>query len=287
MEQSMLTNTELIINKFNDKFLNDINTKIIDLINNEKDKIINDLKVQINNEVTEKIKSDFEIIFPDITNNIIVEKKIYEEKKSKKNLIYDCKLWEYVNLDLRHNEYFINYKHSYCNDVEILFLFTNYSSITFYSICNSNLTKHNYIGKYKLPDIILYIFNNFINGYFGDNHNSKILNDDVSLFGENTRKQYAKIVKFIDVFRNNVEQVQIRYFSNPFSNNINHVNDSNILYNKNDNKACSVCLDDIDEVYALVPCGHTNICTSCYDNKKLSQCPVCRKDLNMRIKIYK
>jgi len=56
---------------------------------------------------------------------------------------------------------------------------------------------------------------------------------------------------------------------------------------KADDTECSICLNNLTETFALVPCGHTNLCTKCYTDQNLKHCPICRKDINMRIKIYK
>lgn len=64
-------------------------------------------------------------------------------------------------------------------------------------------------------------------------------------------------------------------------------NEIKLFKQKADDTECSICLNNLDEVFALVPCGHTNLCTKCYTDKSLLHCPICRKDINMRIKIYK
>lgn len=50
---------------------------------------------------------------------------------------------------------------------------------------------------------------------------------------------------------------------------------------------CSVCYDPIMDVHALVPCGHVSLCTKCYIEQKTITCPICRKHIDQRIKIYK
>jgi hypothetical protein len=49
---------------------------------------------------------------------------------------------------------------------------------------------------------------------------------------------------------------------------------------------CTICLERITELYALVPCGHTNLCTECYNKNNIYQCPLCREQIDMRIKIF-
>lgn len=50
---------------------------------------------------------------------------------------------------------------------------------------------------------------------------------------------------------------------------------------------CSICFDIITEYHALVPCGHMSLCTSCYKQQNVIKCPICRKNIEQRIKIYK
>jgi len=64
-------------------------------------------------------------------------------------------------------------------------------------------------------------------------------------------------------------------------------NEIKLLKQKADDIECSICLNNLTETFALVPCGHTNLCTKCYTDQNLKHCPICRKDINMRIKIYK
>lgn len=60
-----------------------------------------------------------------------------------------------------------------------------------------------------------------------------------------------------------------------------------MIVNPNEELVCIYCMDELTETFALVPCGHTNLCTKCYTDQNLKHCPICRKDINMRIKIYK
>ena len=69
-------------------------------------------------------------------------------------------------------------------------------------------------------------------------------------------------------------------------NNKNEIDIKSIV-NPNEELVCIYCMDELTETFALVPCGHTNLCTKCYTDQNLKHCPICRKDINMRIKIYK
>jgi len=49
---------------------------------------------------------------------------------------------------------------------------------------------------------------------------------------------------------------------------------------------CSVCMERINEKYAIIPCGHTRTCYSCLDHPQLTNCPMCRGDKTSIIRIY-
>ncbi len=52
---------------------------------------------------------------------------------------------------------------------------------------------------------------------------------------------------------------------------------------------CSICLDD-DANAAIVPCGHSNFCYECISshhiNSQNKECPICRAEIMMVIKLY-
>ena len=68
-------------------------------------------------------------------------------------------------------------------------------------------------------------------------------------------------------------------------NTYNTPNKLNVFSEKNC-LDCSICLDTITEIHALVPCGHTSLCTKCF-KQNVIKCPICRKNIEKRIKIYK
>jgi hypothetical protein len=54
---------------------------------------------------------------------------------------------------------------------------------------------------------------------------------------------------------------------------------------------CCVCLEPINGIFALIPCGHTNVCPTCFENLKkneqnIIECPICRQNVNNHIRIY-
>lgn len=55
---------------------------------------------------------------------------------------------------------------------------------------------------------------------------------------------------------------------------------------KKNNNECSICMVILTEKHALVPCGHTNICSECYANLDDHRCPICRTNIANRIKLY-
>lgn len=58
----------------------------------------------------------------------------------------------------------------------------------------------------------------------------------------------------------------------------------------NENKECCVCLLEVKELLAIIPCGHRCICQSCAEilmkREKNSECPICRGPMEGVLKIY-
>ena len=52
---------------------------------------------------------------------------------------------------------------------------------------------------------------------------------------------------------------------------------------------CSICLDE-DANATVVPCGHSNFCYECISshhiNSQNKECPICRNEIMMIIKLY-
>jgi len=53
------------------------------------------------------------------------------------------------------------------------------------------------------------------------------------------------------------------------------------IYKKNQlyiSKKCCVCIDDSNsQMISLKPCGHTNICISCFFKLQKKECPTCKQ----------
>lgn len=90
---------------------------------------------------------------------------------------------------------------------------------------------------------------------------------------------------------------EIRFITNPINSEqfmicvnddfISKTNGSYVLYETKEEVECSICLEPIEEIRALVPCGHTNLCVNCYKQKNIKQCPLCRGNVLMQIKVFK
>ncbi len=48
---------------------------------------------------------------------------------------------------------------------------------------------------------------------------------------------------------------------------------------------CIICLHSNNDKYALVPCGHTNICSNCL-NDNIIKCPTCHTTIITKIKLF-
>lgn len=49
---------------------------------------------------------------------------------------------------------------------------------------------------------------------------------------------------------------------------------------------CVICYDS-EAVMIFVPCGHLCTCESCSKKPNLLQCPICRGDIQQKLKVYK
>ena len=67
-------------------------------------------------------------------------------------------------------------------------------------------------------------------------------------------------------------------------NNITEDSQENIK-NKNTEECC-ICIIQYNQKYALVPCGHTQMCFNCYNKLQQKKCPLCKKQIERIIKIY-
>eukprot|EP01130_Rhizamoeba_saxonica_P008758 TRINITY_DN3541_c0_g1_i1.p1 TRINITY_DN3541_c0_g1~~TRINITY_DN3541_c0_g1_i1.p1 ORF type:complete len:154 (+),score=29.46 TRINITY_DN3541_c0_g1_i1:106-567(+) len=56
---------------------------------------------------------------------------------------------------------------------------------------------------------------------------------------------------------------------------------------ENSTTFCSICMENnVDIVFS--PCGHMCVCSECWDNFEIgSKCPVCRKIIELSIKVYR
>lgn len=54
-------------------------------------------------------------------------------------------------------------------------------------------------------------------------------------------------------------------------------------YKRNED-TCVVCMNDINQKIALVPCGHTNLCKEC--TQSLKECPTCRQVISSVIRLF-
>ncbi len=64
--------------------------------------------------------------------------------------------------------------------------------------------------------------------------------------------------------------------------------DTNIICDvENGNtEECLICVTPCKQKYALVPCGHTQMCINCYNKLQQKKCPLCNNQINSIIKIY-
>ena len=58
--------------------------------------------------------------------------------------------------------------------------------------------------------------------------------------------------------------------------------------NEDVTQSCSVCKNPLDHTWALVPCGHAQICDNCSQQllRSRNHCPICRGPIHNRIKVF-
>lgn len=103
-------------------------------------------------------------------------------------------------------------------------------------------------------------------------------------------KQYKsciKLMKFIEESQNPslvfITGINNGFFKRSEIDEDYLINDTQQNINPNE---CIVCLNDIITKMSLVPCGHTNICGSCFDKISHKKCPTCRKEILMQIRLF-
>jgi len=226
MEQQILTNTETIINNFNEL--------LIKTINNEKDKLIEDFKAQIKSDVVQKLNGNTNELF--IDKNItfdVIKKTIYNDiikwnnngngESAKSHIINNVIPKIDNDIIFRLDEYIINWKYQILHyntmgmDKNLfVFVFTNYGSIIirytkFYKI---------YVGKYKLTDEFIYIFNEMINSIlsYDKTNNStpeNIYITNTAMYANQANQVYEYNIRGINNLITIIEKLQTDYFAKP------------------------------------------------------------------------
>ena len=67
--------------------------------------------------------------------------------------------------------------------------------------------------------------------------------------------------------------------------------DKNPLVNMSNKAPCIICFSKRNELFTLIPCGHTTLCEPCcyklkYGLEQNSKCPNCRKPIQNYVKIF-
>ncbi|ARF12490.1 protein of unknown function DUF4116 [Klosneuvirus KNV1] len=219
MEQYILANTETIINSFNELLMK--------TINNEKDKLIEDFKAQIKTDVVQKLNGNTDELFTDKNINIAeIKNEVVKDLGYSANVNYTrSKFDQFINnikFDFRPKEYIVNYKYQtiiahnssekYIKRVFLLII-TNYGSIIIFQF----QTEPNiYVGKYRLNNEILYIFNNFVDILFGNGNKTQSAYTDQNYNSCSSKDEFkiANINHIIGII-SIIEKFQIDYYAKP------------------------------------------------------------------------
>ena len=92
--------------------------------------------------------------------------------------------------------------------------------------------------------------------------------------------------KLSDVLLNNrwIQPRGVKYaYSLLDAKRMGHLAEPNILPGKQRTSLCTLCLTNEFNI-VLLPCRHAGYCMSCGD--KLNKCPVCRAEINEKMKVY-
>ena len=313
-----ILNTDfLIINNSITKLYsnNNINITITNNFDKNYSIIENSLYDSFLNENLEN--SDFNNVFIFNWNNIIFDSFEKIIKIDKNNLIYylTCSLNKYfltnINIDQKYlnyliksgiiindyNQNFETYKNNlYLNKINF---YQNYKTLNdeeydlnfdfdfFYKIINNELIIKSYESN---PDLISNILINlelsefekelYSNLFDGIDNTNKNKHDNISRYLIDVDKY-----NFIEEdFKNikNKENNENKYTNNYFNEVINN-------YDENDkNNICSICIEKIENPnnFSILLCGHY-FCKSCirkyiFKNIEIHQCPVCRKEFEIK-----
>lgn len=209
MEQQILVNTETIINNFNEL--------LIKTINIEKDKLIEDFKAQIKSDVVQKLNGNNDELYTnnfkldDILNEMIGTLSDHGDDRIVKNNFKE------INLILKPDEKIINYKYQLINvngqsnyfvKHAFLLILTNYGTLL---IKRHYSSQNIYYGKYKLPNEILYILNEYINILLGNNYKTQY----GYTYDNNSREYKDSILTSIYSITKIIEKIQIDYYAKP------------------------------------------------------------------------
>lgn len=174
MDQTVLSNTDIIINNFNELLI-----KTFDNVKtNFKDELISQIKNDVIHKLNNTNNNDEELFNKNISMDQIKKtvKNELDNPAYRLNVTSELiipVLFDDINIMIKQGEHIINYKYqvigptSYSDMGIFILIVTNYGTL----IVKQTYAKPViYIGKYQLPYEILYIINECINSFLPGDH---------------------------------------------------------------------------------------------------------------------
>jgi hypothetical protein len=154
-----------------------------------------------------------------------------------------------------------------------------------------NIIESDYITDFRVKDnLIVYIEKNKMYVHSMKTNEKKIVDTEIK-FIDSSDYIYCRLENDDELPKLFTVLPEIIVNSNcDGNNNSDCVNDSNSRNSNSNcdssNSECCVCFDDILQQYAIIPCGHIDVCSNCLD-KVNDECPTCRSKITSRLRIYK
>ena len=106
---------------------------------------------------------------------------------------------------------------------------------------------------------------------------------------KNMNNKVLKYKKINDDIRNSMK-LNFNYYNQKIAEllceNYNLLKKIELFLNTNnidDNYLCIICMNDLKEIICQ-PCNHFSLCQNC--SKAINKCPLCRKDIEAKIKVF-
>lgn len=182
--------------------------------------------------------------------------------------------WENLNLSYNVTK-ILNLKHLPKNNIDLFFEKnpTKSKIITINDdiIITKNCAQMNELNKFLENDINCLIFM-YNNTHLNQTYLIYIYADKIG--------DIHYLNKQMNILKSNLEELMI-------DNEYVYLENATIPSDENSQNICIACYDDINIKFAMVPCGHTNLCYNCFHTlQQKNTCPSCRNHVHQFIKLF-